>query len=197
MNYDLLNYWMKSVKLYIIVILLVSVVFIARLYRQEKQEYQRNRQNYDIEQRHERDRLQILTKKEFKTYYRDFAAPLKNYGVKPGQIENIVKVSYRYKDTLIPEYVLKYRDTLIEVFDTVFFTGISNFEVESKCNTVKGVIIGDTLLIESIETTDKLLISLYKEKRKCVFKKRKIKAIAISECKGDTLTVLNNLKIKN
>jgi hypothetical protein len=90
---------------------------------------------------------------------------------------------------------LNYKDTLIEYYDTSFIVTFSDFDIKTDCHRVIGYILSDTLAIQSIETTDKLLISLYKEKMKCLFKKRGIKAIAISECKNDTLQVLRNLKV--
>ena len=171
------------------------LVLFFSLWKKERTERKRIQTNFDIELKNELDRQQTLTTKEFKTYFSDIADTLKNYGIKPNQVENVVSVRYVYKDTLIPVRVLNFVDTLIEYFDTSFVVTFSDFEVESKCNVVKGYIWADTLVINSIETTDKLLISLYKEKRKCLFKKRGIRAIAISECKGDTLDVLRNLRV--
>jgi hypothetical protein len=84
---------------------------------------------------------------------------------------------------------------LIEYYDTIFIVTFSDFEISTDCHRVIGYILSDTLAIQSIETTDKILVSLYREKMKCLFKKRGVRAIAISECKGDTLTILRNLKV--
>jgi len=152
--------------------------------------------NFEIELNNIRERQQQLTGKELKTFHKDITDTLQNYGIKPKQVENIVKISYRYKDSVIPKYELIFRDTIIKLFDTSKIVFATDINVATKCNIIKGNIIDNVLTINSIETTDTLLISLYKEKRKCLFRKRGIKAIAISQCKGDTLTILNNLKIK-
>jgi len=181
---------------YIIAVSVLLVVFVL-LYIGAKIEARRYKENFSVEITKEFDRQQTLTKKEFKTYFADIADTLKNYGIKPKQVENVISVHYIYKDTLIAKEVLVFRDTLIAAVDTVYIDRFAVFEVQSHCHTVKGLILGDVLQIDSIETTDNLLISLYKEKQKCLFKKRRVRAIAVSECKGDTLTVVNNLKINN
>jgi len=160
-----------------------------------KKEILRLKTNADIVLRQELDRQQTITKKEFKKYFSEISDTLKSYGIKANQVQNIVQVKYIYKDTLIPKYVLNFRDSIIEYYDTSFVVTFSEFDVESKCNIVHGYILSDTLVIQSVETNDKVLISLYREKMKCLFKKRGIRAIAISECKGDTLEIIKNLKI--
>jgi hypothetical protein len=183
------------IKIGIRVVLVGVLILFFYLWQKERNERKRIQENFDIEITNERERQQTLTTKEFKKYFDEYVAELKNYGIKPNQVENVVSVRYVYKDTLIQKQVLNFRDTLIQVYDTAFTVSFSDFDIESNCNRVTGKIIADTLIIDSIETTDNLLISLYKEKRKCLLKKRSIKAIAISECKKDTLTILHNLKI--
>jgi len=160
-----------------------------------KSEAKRIGLNYDIDLRGELERQKTITTAELKKYYEAEIEILKQHGIKPNQVENIVQIRYNYKDSLIPKTQLVFKDTLIEYFDTLFVVTFSEFEVESKCHKISGYILSDSIMIQSVETTDNLLISLYKEKRKCIFGKRKVKAIAISECKGDTITVLNNLKV--
>jgi predicted transcriptional regulator len=40
------------------------------------------------------------------------ADTLKRYGIKPKQVENVINVSYRFKDTLISRDTLIFRDTI-------------------------------------------------------------------------------------
>jgi len=68
-------------------------------------------------------------------------------------------------------------------------------DINGECYSISGQIVGDTLEVWRHQSNDELLVSLYKEKRKCLFAKRRVKAIAISACKGDTLAILRNLKI--
>lgn len=179
----------------ITIIVLLSFGISVKSCQKWKTEAKRAKANFDIEISNEKDRLQTLSTSEFKRYFPAVADTLKSYGIKPKQVENVINIKYVFKDSLIPKVVLNYRDTLIKVFDTSFVLPFSNFEVESKCNTVKGYLLADTLVIESVAANDNLLISLYKERRKCLFGKRSLRCIAISECKGDTLTVLRNLKV--
>ena len=58
------------------------------------------------------------------------------------------------------------------------------------------MIVGDTLEIASVDNYDNILVALYREKRKCLFEKQRARAIAISACTGDTLSVMRNIKIE-
>jgi hypothetical protein len=183
------------IKLGIYAVLAYLVALLIWLLVSTVKENKRLKNNFYTELQQNFERQQTITKKEFKKYFDEYVSELKEYGIKPNQVENVINVSYRYKDTLIPKTVLNFKDSLIEYYDTSFIVTFSEFDIESHCNRIKGYILADTLAIQSVETTDKLLISLYKEKRRCIFGKRGIKAIAISDCKKDTLTILRNLKV--
>lgn len=127
--------------------------------------------------------------KEFKEWFAQEVEALKEQGISARRVENVIEVHYVYKDTTI------YRDTLLWVHDTLKDEVCAPFEVEAGCYTVCGQIEGDTLEIHGITSDDKILVALFKEKKKCLFERRKIKAIAISACKGDTISVIRNLKI--
>lgn len=77
------------------------------------------------------------------------------------------------------------RDTLIYVYDTIRQDYYTDFDVSSACIRVVENICNNIIEIENVETTDSILLSLYREK-KCLFNHR-IKAIAVLGCKGDTL----------
>ena len=150
-----------------------------------------NRMRADFETELKRDYTvqQEVTRRELKRYFEEEVSKLKEFGVKPAQVENIVNVEYRYIDSV------RYRDTLVWRYDTVRNTSTATFDVSADCYTVSGEIIGDTVEIRAFEHNDDILVSLYKERRKCIFEKRKIKAIAISGCTGDTLKITRNLKV--
>lgn len=181
---------MKKYIIITIFILIGLVSFLVTFLVREIKEKNRLKENFEIEIKNERERQQTISKKELKEYYSDDIENLKEYGVKTRQIENIVNIRYNIIDTLI------YKDTLVYHYDTIKKTNIASFEVESKCNIIRGSIFENNIEINEIYNNDTLLISLYKEKKKCLFKKRGIKAIAISSCNNDTLTILRNLKIK-
>lgn len=181
---------MKKYLLIAVIVLLGLLSLFVSLYVKQIKETKRVKNNYDIELSQELDRQQILTTKELRKYYEDEISTLKSHGVKASQVENIIKVKYNWKDTTIT------RDTLCYFYDTIKDYTIAHFDIKSSCNQIKGYVFNDTIEINSIETNDILLISLYREKRKCLFKKRGIRAIAISECKGDTLAILRNLKVE-
>jgi ABC-type transport system involved in Fe-S cluster assembly fused permease/ATPase subunit len=181
---------MKKYLIIALCVLLGVVVLLGALLGKMSKENKRLKNNLDIELKQELNTQQTITTKELKQYFNEEVETLKKYNIKPSQVENIIKVSYVYKDTLTSI------DTLIYVYDTVRKTNIAGFEIEKNCHTVSGCVSENNIEINSIETSDTLLISLYKEKRKCLFKQRKIKAIAISKCSGDTLGILRNLKVE-
>lgn len=181
---------MKKYLLIALCILLAAVVGLSLLLTKAKKENKRLSNNLEIELKRELNTQQTITTSEFKQYFSEDVETLKEHDIKPSQVENIIKVSYTYKDTLFS------RDTLIYIYDTIRKTNIAGFEIATNCHVVSGCVVENNIEINGIETSDTLLISLYKEKRKCLFKAQKIKAIAISKCSGDTLEILRNLKVQ-
>lgn len=172
-----------------VVVIAMLAITISMLVKSNK-EIDRLKNNFDIEITGRKDTQQTITPKELKKYFSDEVAKLKEYGVLAKNIENIVNVSYVYRDTML------YRDTLVYVYDTITNTKYAPFSFDSKCWSIAGFIKDDTVGVDNVVFNDDILISLYKEKRKCLFERRKIKAIAISDCTGDTLNILRNLKIE-
>lgn len=154
-----------------------------------KREMKRIKSNYDA-QLSDQSYQQTLTPAELKKYFADEIARLKEYGVRTRNIENIVNVQYLYRDTLI------YRDTLVWVYDTVTDYKFSPFDICTPCWSVFGKVIGDTVELYDVSVNDEIDVAIYREKRKCLFDKRRVKAIAISRCSGDTLRILRNIKVE-
>ena len=155
----------------------------------QKKELKRVKANYEALVQGENDVQQQITKAEFKEYFSEQAALIKEYGVKAGQVQNFIEVKYVIKDST------RVKDTLVYVYDTINDTKKSDFHLEGKCWSLDGTVSDNTIEAYNYESNDKLSVALYKEKRKCLFAKRRVKAIAVSECKGDTLAILRNLKI--
>ena len=131
-----------------------------------------------------------LTKRELKEYFSQELAKLKEYGVIARNVENIVEIRYEYRDSV------RYRDTLVWVYDTMGMERIAPFSINGNCYSIEGFVFDDTVEVYCHQVYDDLLISLYREKRKCLFEKQKVKAIAISGCSGDTVAVRRNVKVK-
>ena len=159
-------------------------------YRHVKRELKRAADNYAAEITKDYSRQQELTVREFKEYFSKEVATLKEYGIKAGRVENVIKVTYLVRDTL------RYRDTLVYVYDTVRSRSTAPFDVNGGCWEVCGEVYGDTLEIHGVDFQDHVTVALYRERHKCLFERTKVRAIAISECKGDTLSVVRNLKIR-
>lgn len=170
----------------LLIIAIIILVFICVNLSKEKQ---RAKNNYEAILE-DRAQQQELTLKELKQFYSEELDKLKQLGVKPSSVEHLVEISYNVIDTLV------YRDTLIKVYDTVLMSDVFKFEVETNCNLISGYIQDDTINIDKIISQDSLLVALYQSKR-CLFPKyRRYRAIVYSSCKGDTLQVVNNIKVK-
>lgn len=170
--------------------LLIAVVALSIALSKMKKEKDRLALNLEVEMTDSHDTQQTITYAEFKEYFAKEVKDLKEHGIKTKNVENIINVQYRLIDTLL------YRDTLIYVYDTVKSVIKADFSVKTQCWQVSGYVDSADIYIGSFDLTDSITIALYREKRKCLFEKQKVKAIAISQCKGDTLKVYRNLKIQ-
>lgn len=183
------KFWITIAKIAAVVLMVAAIVIMAVCLKRQGAEKRRLKENYDIELSKDRSRQQTVDVQELKDYFSKEVATLKEHGIRPKDVQNIVEVTYYVHDTTI------YRDTLVYIYDTVRNAHKADFCVETNCYNIDGQIIGDTLEIYGITAQDELLISLYKEKAKCLFGKRRVKAIAISKCTGDTMTIKRNLLV--
>lgn len=181
--------WKLLIKIAAAILMVTAIIILSVSLHKANKEKRRVQDNWEAAVS-DRSRQQTIDVGELKEYFKKEVEMLKEFGIRPRDMEHIVEVSYVYRDTTV------YRDTLIYVYDTVRETKLADFCVETKCFNVDGRIIGDTLEIYDIAMADEILVALYKEKRKCLFDKRRIKAIAISACSGDTLAILRNLKVE-
>lgn len=182
--------WILIAKIASVVLMVAAIVIMAICLKKQGDEKNRLKENFDIEVKKEVSKQQKITVGELKEYFHKEVETLKEYGIKPKDVEQIVEISYFYHDTTV------YRDTLIYIYDTIRSAKTADFCVETDCFNIDGQIIGDTLEIRDIKSYDEILIALYKEKKKCLFDKRRVKAIAISGCTGDTLAIKRNLLIE-
>jgi hypothetical protein len=175
----------------IIFILTAATVSLSVMLINQIAEKKRLKDNLKVEISGDHSLQQNLTTAELKEFFPQEIQSLKKFDVKPGYIENIVKVKYNYIDSIC------IKDTLIYHYDTVRQTLRADFSLQANCTSINGYVENNTIVTERISTTDTLLICLFKEKRQCLFKPRLVKAIAISGCNGDTLTILRNIKISD
>jgi hypothetical protein len=183
------NIWLTIAKIALFVLMVAAIVTMAVCLKKQGDDKRRLKENYDIELSKDHSRQQTVDVRELKEYFDREVETIKEHGIRARDVENIVEVSYHYRDTTI------YRDTLIYLYDTVTSTRSADFRLETACYNIDGRIVGDTLEIQEVTALDEILVSLYKERRKCLFGKRRVKAIAVSGCTGDTLAILRNLKI--
>ena len=170
------------------ILLLIAVVVLSWLLIRQVRETNRLHSNYAIELLDDHNSQQTITPAEFKKYFAEFNETLKKYGIKAGRVQNVVNIKYHLIDSVVV------RDTLVYIYDTVSHLQVADFDLQAQCHRITGCISNNNIEVDRIETTDSILIALYREKN-CIFN-HKIKAIAISSCKGDTLQILRNLKIE-
>lgn len=182
--------WILIAKIAAVVLMIAAIVIMAICLKRQGDEKRRLKENFDIEVKKELSKQQKISVGELKEYFHKEVETLKEFGIKPKDVEQIVEISYYRHDTTV------YRDTLIYIYDTIRSAKTADFCVETDCFNIDGQIIGDTLEIHDIKSYDEILIALYKEKKKCLFDKRRVKAIAISGCSGDTLAIKRNLLIE-
>lgn len=176
----------------IFIVLLVAVGFLSWGLAEAIKDKNRYKTNLEAAVK-DKDVQQQLTYKEFKYLYDDYVKQinnLKEYGVKLRNVENLIHVNYVLRDSVI------YRDTLVYVFDTIREEPYADFDINAKCWHIKGNVCGNVVEIEDFNMQDSILILLYKEKKKCLFERTRVKAIAYSYCTGDTLSIINNLKLR-
>ena len=182
--------WVLLIKIIVSVLMVAAIVIMAIALKKQGDEMRRIKSNYEAEVRQEYAHQQTIDVRELKQYFNKELQILKEQGIKPRNVENIIEVSYIIHDST------RYRDTLVYVYDTVRSVRKADFCVETPCYSIDGQIYDDTLEIYGFSAYDEILVALYREKRKCLFERQKVKAIAISACSGDTLAILRNLKIE-
>lgn len=184
------NIYVLIAKIAAVVLMIAAIVIMAVCLKKQGAEKRRLKENLDIELKKDKSYQQTIDVGELKEYFHKEVETLKEYGIRPKDVQSIVEVTYFYHDTTV------YRDTLVYIYDTIRSAKTADFCVETDCFNIDGQIIGDTLEIRDIKSYDEIMVALYKEKRKCLFDKRRVKAIAVSGCSGDTLTIKRNLLIE-
>lgn len=174
----------------IITLLVVSIVVLAVFLHKKGKDLRQVKANYEAEILGLKDVQQTIGVRDLKEYFSSEVAQLKEHGIPARNVEHIVEIEYRWRDTT------RYRDTLIYIYDTISDARKADFCVSAGCFDIDGQIIGDTLEIASVTNFDNILVALYREKRKCLFERQRVRAIAISSCTGDTLSVTRNIKIE-
>lgn len=182
--------WALVIKIAVAVAMAAAIVVLSVCLKRQGDEKRRIKENYEAEVRRDLARQQTVDVRELKEYFAKEVEILKANGIKPRNVENIIEVSYILKDST------RYRDTLVYVYDTIRNARKADFCVVADCYSIDGRITDDTLEIYGLTAYDDILVALYREKRKCLFEKQRVKAIAISACSGDTLAILRNLKIE-
>jgi hypothetical protein len=174
----------------VVLLLFTSLAGIFKLYQNEKSERKRFNDNYvavltDI------SRQQELSVKELKELYPKYDSLANVLNIKTKHITNIIDTKYRFRDSIITSTVLK-TDSVSEK---------SYFTLKEKCYTFSGFIKKDSISFTNKEFKDNLTTFLYKDwEKKYLWGLLKFKPYynskIYSECMKDTISVINNIKIK-
>jgi hypothetical protein len=182
--------WAAVIKAVAVTAMVVAIVWLSVSLHRKGKDLRRVRENYGAEVTGDRSRQQTIDVRDLKEYFSREVAALKEQGIPARNVEHIVEIEYRWRDTT------RWRDTLIYIYDTIRDARRADFCVSAGCYDIDGQIVGDTLEIASVTAYDEIIIALYREKRKCLFEKQRVRAVAISSCTGDTLSIKRNIRIE-
>jgi vacuolar-type H+-ATPase subunit I/STV1 len=174
----------------VVLFLFTSLGLIFNLYQSEKAERKRYNDNYTAVLM-DKARQQELTAKELQKLYPKYDSLANELKIKTKQITNIIETRYRFKDSIVTTTVLE-KDVISEK---------SYFKIKEKCYDLSGYIKKDSITFTNKEFKDNLTTFLYKDyERKYLWGLFKFKphytAKVYSDCMKDTVSVLNNIKIK-
>ena len=179
----------------------ISVIFILSVFlwiiwqKNIKLQYDNLRlgSNYEIVQKRS-NRAQELTELEFKDFYKKYDSIANLLKIKSKNIQNVIVTLYRYKDSTITK--------CITVIDTVNKKISFSVSEPNGCYAISGFVSPDSVVwVNGVQINDKLEVFLYSEKDKWFWKINKFwqypknKALIYSECKNDTIQVIDNIKI--
>lgn len=179
----------KILKILIPIIFLIVFSILCVSISKKNKEIKRIKENYEIIVNNNEARQQSITLSELKDYFSEEVNTLKEYNIRPKDVQNIIEYHYVFIDSIV------YRDTLVYIYDTVRNVSTSEFCVNGNNWTVAGKIICDTIEIENVEINDDFIVTLYKERKKCIFDKRRISAIVVSKYSGKQ-KIYNNLLVE-
>ena len=174
----------------VVLLLFTSLAGIFKLYQNEKSERKRFNDNY-VAVLTDKSRQQELTAKELEKLYPKYDSLANVLNIKTKHITNIIDTKYRFRDSIITSTVLK-TDSVSEK---------SYFTLKEKCYTFSGYIKKDSISFTNKEFKDNLTTFLYKDwEKKYLWGLLKFKPYynskIYSECMKDTISVINNIKIK-
>jgi len=183
----------NKISLGVILILGIVLFFIYSKNVELRYDNVRLQSNYEIVQKRS-NRAQELTQQEFKEFYRRYDSIASILNIKTKNIQTVIVTDYRYKDTTVIQAQT--------VIDTIKHRIAFDVSEPSGCYNILGFVNSDsTVWVNGISIHDKFEVFLYSEKDKWFWsfkkfwQKPKNKAKIFSECKNDTIQVLENIKI--
>lgn len=180
---------MKHIAAYtILVILLLCSIWYGYDQRKEKLRWKNNFETSEIDHARELE----LTKEELKDYYGDSIKELRRQlGIKPKQVDRIIKVRYDVHDTALIH--LFTRDSVFIITDT------TKFLIEKSCFTLTGYLFKKDMFVD-INWRDRGTLVLYwKRPKKFLFieyGKKQYRAKFYSECSKSEQEITKNIRIQ-
>jgi hypothetical protein len=174
----------------LVLLCFLTIGLLFKLYKDEKAERIRYNNNM-LALLENKSRQQELTINEFKKLYPKYDSIAKQLNIKTKHITDVIDTKYRFKDTTLITSILK-KDSVSEK---------SYFNFTDKCYSISGFIKKDSVSLTNREIKDNLIIYKHKDWEKKylwgLIKLRPFMSVKIySECKKDTIQVINNIKLK-
>lgn len=168
----------------------LTIGLLFKLYKTEKEERIRYNNNM-LALIENKSRQQELTINEFKKLYPKYDSIANRLNIKIKYITDVIDTRYRFKDSTVVTSVLK-KDSVSEK---------SYFNFSDDCYKISGFIKKDSVSLTNREVTDNLILYSHKDWEKKylwgLIKLRPFMSVKVySECKKDTIQVVNNIKLK-
>jgi hypothetical protein len=168
----------------------LTIGLLFKLYKTEKEERIRYNNNM-LALIENKSRQQELTIAEFKKLYPKYDSIANRLNIKTKHITDVIDTRYRFKDTTLVSSVLT-KDSVSEK---------SYFTFSDDCYNISGFVKKDSVSLTNREIKDKITIFSHKDwEKKYLWGLIKLKPFmnvkVYSECKKDTIQVINNIKLK-
>jgi len=171
----------------ILVILLLCSIWHGNDQRKEKLRWKSNYKTASFDH----GRELALTKEELKEYYADSIKELRRQlGIKPNQIDRIVKIRYDIHDTTVVKITT--RDTTFVITDT------TKFLIKEPCYTMTGYLYNREMHVDINWRDTGTLVIYWKRPKKFLFieyGRKQFRALFYSDCSKSEQKIKKNIRI--
>ena len=180
----------KNIAIIILAVLLISgAYFGGKELLRMRSDLKRLRTNQVNTMTGNSSAVKQLTRAEFKEIYREVIdSVLEVRGIKGKQVDHFIISDYRIRDTVITSYLTTLDNNTEQM----------SFLISKPCYTLSGEVRGGEIETD-LKVTDKITTVLYWQRKiwwlGLRWGKKEHKAIILSGCSGDTLTIQDNVEV--